>query len=114
MWSGAEISHEIPGRPPLQLESGDIVEVGERATCWPEFVYVTCAAGSGWVPARHLSTDSGPATVVDGYDATELAVDTGEQVEALERDELSGCWWCRSVAGSAGWVPQEVFPRQRL
>ncbi|MDJ0664688.1 MAG: SH3 domain-containing protein [Acidimicrobiia bacterium] len=102
-------SHEPPERSPLQVRPGDVVDVGERDTEWPEFVFVTAAVGSGWVPARHLSTDSGPAVVLAGYDTTELAVSDGDALTVVERDDESGWWWCRSTDGDEGWVPIEVL-----
>ena len=105
----AKQPHEGSELAPLLLTRGDVVMVGERARRWPEFVFVTAAGGSGWVPARHLTSDSGPAAVVVGYDTTELPVTDGEEVTLVERDDLSGWWWCRSVAGDEGWIPIDVL-----
>lgn len=97
--------HEVPHRPPLRLEVGDPVEVGERDTTWPEFVFVSAGHGEGWVPARHLSADHGPATVEESYDTTELPTTEGEVLEVIRRDDLSGWLWCRNPSGREGWVP---------
>jgi hypothetical protein len=83
--------------------------VGERDTEWPEFVFVTASHGTGWVPARHLSSDHGAAVVEAAYDTTELPVAAGEEVTVFERDDASGWWWCRNGDGSEGWVPTRVF-----
>lgn len=101
--------HEAPEMAPLQLERGDVVMVGERATRWPEFVFVTAAGGTGWVPARHLSAASGPAAVIAGYDTTELPVAKGEVVTLVSKDDLSGWWWCRSAGSAEGWVPLDIL-----
>ncbi len=53
------MAHEVPDRPALQLRAGEVVQVGDRATEWPEFVFVTAPGGTGWVPARHLPQPSG-------------------------------------------------------
>jgi SH3 domain len=98
-------AHEIPRRPPIQVVAGQQVQVGDRDSQWPEFVYVTTTDGSGWVPARHLSAPSGTAVVVTGYDTTELATRTGELLDVLDEDLRSGWLWCRSAAGEQGWVP---------
>ena len=101
--------HEVPERPPLHLAVGEPVMVGEPDEEWPEFVFVTGAAGSGWVPARHLSASSGAAVVENTYDTTELAVTAGQQVTVVDRDDRSGWWWCRNDAGDEGWVPMAVL-----
>lgn len=101
--------HPTPELAPLLLARGDVVMVGERATRWPEFVFVTAAGGTGWVPSRHLSAASGPAAVIVGYDTTELPVAEGEAVSVIDRDDLSGWWWCRSVGGAEGWVPLDIL-----
>jgi hypothetical protein len=68
----AKVAHRIPDRPPLQLAVGERVEVGDRDSEWPEFVFVTASHGTGWVQARHLSGTSGTAVVQTAYDTTEL------------------------------------------
>lgn len=98
-------AHTIPKRPALRLDVGDRVQVGERDTEWPEFVFVTAAHGSGWVPARHLSQPSGAARVEVPYDTTELPTAPGEALDVVMADDLSGWLWCRSSTGSEGWVP---------
>ncbi len=82
------------------------MRVGERDTEWPEFVFVTAAHGSGWVPARHLlSVSSGLAEVVMPYDTTELPTEAGQVLDVLAEDPQSGWIWCRDSNGRTGWVP---------
>lgn len=109
MIARARRAHEIPERPPIRLAPGEPVMVGERDNDWPAFVFVTAAAGQGWVPARHLSADTGAAVVEVGYDTTELAVADGQEVTVVARDDESGWWWCRTGGGAEGWVPVSVF-----
>jgi hypothetical protein len=99
------VAHQIPDWSPLQLAVGQRVEVGDRDTEWPEFVFVNAANGSGWVPARHLSVSSGPAVVLAAYDTTELPTQIGELLEVVAEDLTSGWFWCRSRKGREGWVP---------
>lgn len=101
----ARTAHEIPDRAPLRLAVGDEVQVGDRDTEWPEFVFVTAAHGTGWVPARHLSEAAGRALVTTAYDTTELTTRTREVVEVVTEDLISGWLWCRSGTGREGWVP---------
>jgi hypothetical protein len=84
----AKVAHRIPARQPLRPAIGDRVEVGQRDTEWPEFVFVTAEQGSGWVPARHLSTSSGTAVLTTSYDTTELHV--GDLLEVLAEDDACG------------------------
>jgi SH3 domain len=101
----AKVAHEIPDRPPLRLSVGQCVDVGDRDTEWPEFVFVTAPQGSGWVPARHLSASSRSAVVRTKYDTTELPTRVGEVLDVVAEDLASGWVWCRSRKGREGWVP---------
>jgi hypothetical protein len=102
-------SHVIPALPPLRLVVGDRVVVTQRDGDWPAFMFVQGASGSGWVPARHLSSQVGTAAVLVPYDTTELPVAAGEVLEVLERDDESGWHWCRNSNGSSGWVPARIL-----
>lgn len=102
-------AHRIPDRPPIQVSKGERVEVGERDTEWPEFVFVTARSGSGWVPAHHLSRLRGTATVTASYDTTEIPTTPGERLLILKRDQTSGWTWVRNTAGSEGWVPDRTL-----
>ncbi|SDS37950.1 SH3 domain-containing protein [Microlunatus soli] len=98
-------AHQIPTRLPIQLEVGDHVQVGERDSEWPEFVFVSATHGTGWVPARHLSAGSGSAVVTTPYDTAELPTHAGDVLEVLAEDAQSGWVWCRTANGREGWVP---------
>lgn len=101
----AAVAHRIPDRTPMQVRSGDVVEVGDHSTEWPAFVFVTAAHGSGWVPSGHLSATAGRAIVETPYDTTELATSVGEELEVIHRDDESGWLWCRNGHGTEGWIP---------
>ena len=101
----AKVAHQIPDRPPLQLVGGERVDVGDRDSEWPEFVFVAASRGTGWVPARHLSATSGTAVVQTAYDTTELPTHAGDAVEVVAEDLTSGWLWCRARDGREGWVP---------
>lgn len=105
----AVVAHEIPERRPLQLSVGDVVDVGERDTEWPAFVFVTTAHGTGWVPARHVSAAAGRKVAVQAYDTTELATSAGDSLLIVDEDLPSGWSWCRSVDGREGWVPMNTL-----
>lgn len=97
--------HEVPERRPIRLDTGDEVTVGRRDTRWPAFVFVTSPSGEGWVPARHLSAEAGTAVLLVPYDTTELKLAPDEEVTVIERDDVSGWWWCGRADGTEGWVP---------
>lgn len=100
--------HAIPERAPIEIYPGDTVKVGERDTTWPAFVFITSTQGEGWVPARHLETDSGETVVVTGYDTTELPTEAGQELVVVKRDDESGWLWCRRDDGDEGWVPSST------
>jgi len=101
----ARTAHDIPRRPPLRLTVGEAVQVGDRDTEWPEFVFVTASHGTGWVPARHLSQPSGTTIVQRAYDTTELPTQVGDVLDVVTEDLQSGWLWCGSDDGRLGWVP---------
>jgi len=108
----AMTSHQISERPPLRVEPGQRVHVGERDTKWPAFVFVTADDGAGWVPSRYLDAESGDAesgdaTAVVPYDTRELPTTAGEALTVLVRDDLSGWVWVQNAAGRQGWVPND-------
>jgi hypothetical protein len=105
----ARAVHAIPGRPPLRLVVGERVLVCERDSEWPEFVFVTAAHGTGWVPARHLSVSSGAGVVQTPYDTTELPTEIGDALKVVVQDLESGWLWCRSHNGREGWVPAKTL-----
>lgn len=105
----AASDHGIPERAPIRIEHGDRVEVGERDTTWPSFVFVTTGSGSGWVPERHLNDDRPTATVLSSYNTRELPTSAGQRLTLLEDDAASGWSWCMNAAGSTGWVPHNVL-----
>src|SRR5260370_20064117 len=109
----AMTSHQISERPPLRVEPGQRVHVGERDTKWPAFVFVTADDGAGWVPSRYLDAESGDAesgdaesgdaesgdaesgdaesgdaTAVVRYGTPELPTPAGEALSVLGRDDL--------------------------
>ena len=101
----ATAPHEIPDRPPIQVMPGQHVQVEQRDTEWPAFVFITTGNGAGWVPERHLDTSSDPAETITSYDTTELATTAGEELILIERDDPSGWARVRNAAGNEEWVP---------
>jgi SH3 domain len=102
-------AHEVPQRPPIRVAAGQHVEVGERDTTWPAFVFITTEDGSGWVPSRHIDTSSDPPVMLAPYDTTELPARAGDMLTVLVHDELSGWTWVRDSRGQEGWVPDSAI-----
>jgi SH3-like domain-containing protein len=102
-------AHEIPSRPAIRVAAGQRVEVGDRDTTWPAFVFVTADGGSGWVPARYVDVGSRPAVMLAAYDTAELSTTAGELLTVLAVDDLSGWTWVRNARGREGWVPSDTI-----
>lgn len=105
--------HEIPLRPALRIVPGGKAIVGDQATEWPAFVFITTDKGSGWVPQRCLTADRPTARVIHAYDTQELPVVVGTVLTLVEDDPDSGWSWCVAADGQAGWVPHRVFEFHR-
>jgi len=91
---------------PLVLTASEQVSLGEYDTTWPRFVWCTTRQGkSGWVPEAYLDRRGTTGILLREYDATELSVDSGEELAVL--DEEGGWFWCANRAGERGWVPME-------
>jgi hypothetical protein len=102
MRTRVHIAPAAPDRAPLILEVRDKVEIGERSSHWPAFVFLTATEGEGWVPSRYLSIDNGLGVTIMAYDTTELPVTSGDVLTVVECDDTSGWWWCRSDFGAHG------------
>lgn len=101
--------HGIPDRPPIRVEVGERVTVGDRDNEWPAFVFVTAQTGSGWIPEHHLDRQDASALVTEAYETTELPTEEGEELEVLQEDLASGWLWCRARSGREGWVPERTL-----
>lgn len=106
-------AHAVPGRPPIRVQVGQVVEVGARDTTWPAFVFVTAAQGVGWIPSRCLAVIQGIATVLADYDTTELSTEVGDVLDVAIVDEESGWLWCKDTTGAEGWIPVTLSTGER-
>lgn len=99
-------SYETIYKNPIKLKVGESVRIEKRETNpeWLGWVYCVDARGiAGWVCEKYLK-ESGPTAVVTrAYDATELTVNSGEQLKVYY--EESGWCWCRNKDGGKGWIP---------
>lgn len=101
-------AHRAPDRPPIQVSAGDPVNLGERDSDWPQFVWTTLAQGlGGWIPAVLFDRDSGDATALGDYDTRELATEIGEVLTL--HSEQAGWWWAENAKGDSGWIPARAI-----
>jgi len=101
-------AHRAPDRPPLRIEPGDSVTLGERDSEWPQFVWTSLATGlGGWMPSMLFDREEGEATAMRSYDTRELGADEGESL--VLHHELAGWWWAENTQGTSGWIPARVL-----
>jgi hypothetical protein len=107
----ATVAHLPPDRPALEVEEGTVVVTGALDDEWPAFRWCIDEDGvAGWVPDRHLRHEGpGRARCARAYSTRELAVDPGDVLELVTRDDESGWHWCRDAARRGGWVPARAL-----
>jgi SH3 domain len=107
-------AYRPPDRPVLEVEEGSVVATGELDDEWPAFRWCVDERGvGGWIPDRYLRHEEpGRARCLQRYSNHELAVDPGDVLELLLRDDESGWHWCRDAAGREGWVPVRVLAEE--
>jgi len=95
---------------PIVVSKGEVLTLGGRDTQWVGWIWCWNGAGKGgWVAERYLELAEATGTMLRDYDAHELNVNTGEELEIL--DEESGWLWCRNSAQHEGWIPAENVQR---
>ena len=92
---------------PVRFAAGDALSIGHRDRQWTSYVWCTDQSGhAGWVPDSYIEmTGEHDATALRDYDAAELTVGEGEELDAIE--EASGWMLCRTGLGVTGWVPAD-------
>ncbi len=89
---------------PIEFRSGETVQLGQRDSEWPEFIWATDPRGrSGWAPSSLLSTEHSSARALADYSARELDADAGQIVHLLR--EVGGWWWAKNSLDQCGWIP---------
>jgi uncharacterized protein YgiM (DUF1202 family) len=93
---------------PLKLKAGDEVKVEEKKSEWPGWLWCTDRNGNaGWIPGDYIERDGDTGTLRVDYDATELTVEAGDELEVIR--ERNGWAWCRKSDGEHGWLPLNVL-----
>jgi hypothetical protein len=94
---------------PLILKKGDFILGHDKENPWKDWLW--CRSDTeiyGWVPKSYLKESqdkTGYFKVLQDYNATELTVQTGEQLTISF--EENGWAWVRNESGDEGWVPLE-------
>jgi hypothetical protein len=93
----------------LRVHAGDVIGVGHRNQQYPEMRWCTPEQGdSGWMAESYFRyTSDTEALVTRDYDASQLTVVEGEELEVLD---IVGEWWlCRDAHDIRGWVPHRIL-----
>jgi SH3 domain len=93
----------------LSVRVGDVIGVGHRNQQYPELRWCTPERGhSGWMAESYFEyTSPTEAVVLRDYDASQLTVFEGEELDVL--DQVGEWWLCRNGHGIQGWVPQRIL-----
>ena len=93
----------------LSVREGEVIGVGHRNQQYPEMRWCTAENGSsGWMAESYFEyTGPTEAVVTRAYDASQLTVVEGEELDVLD---VVGEWWlCRNDRGIQGWVPHRIL-----
>ena len=91
------VEYESPFPDPLKIRNGDQVQLTEKESEWPGWIWCINKKGKeGWVPRSYLKIQDNQATLLKDYDATELTAKVGENFVIME--EESG-WFLVSGKG---------------
>ncbi|MCD4699213.1 MAG: hypothetical protein K8R91_01395 [Phycisphaerae bacterium] len=101
-------SHTTDQTKPLQLKTGEKIEIGERKPESKGWIWCIDSMGlEGWVPESYLAKNNEGVFARYDYSARELTVRIGE-ILVTGRQE-SGWAWCTNTSGQSGWVPDNCL-----
>ncbi len=79
---------------PIVMKVGDRLQVEDRPTDWDGWLWCLHPSGkSSWVPEVYLNREGDTAIALQDYNANELSVEEGEEMEIFH--EATGWYWCR-------------------
>jgi hypothetical protein len=97
--------HAAASTAPLKAKRGEFITCGQSDDEWPGWIWCTNADGkSGWVPEVFIQMRGERGWMVRDYDATELSVREGEELQVEE--EVSDWLLCVGEKGQRGWIPK--------
>jgi SH3-like domain-containing protein len=92
---------------PLMLRKGAIVTISEKDCEWDGWLWCSDSNDlQGWVRKSYVDIDGDSGRMLRDYNATELSVTVGENIEVLA--EESGWLQCQKSDGKTGWIPSSV------
>jgi hypothetical protein len=110
-----QTAYSVAYENPILIKAGDHVSIEKRETNpeWIGWVFCRTDRGvGGWVSERYLKITGSSAVALRDYEATELAVASGETVKSYF--EEFGWYWCKNQHGKKGWVPAQNLIRSAL
>ncbi|MCW5258387.1 hypothetical protein D5038_19135 [Verminephrobacter aporrectodeae subsp. tuberculatae] len=96
-------NYEVAYPNPIKLVEGEkvVIEKWETNPEWKGWVFCVSESGvKGWVPETYLRVSGNAAIVLKPYDATELAVTQGENVQPHYSE--FGWTWVENNKGQQG------------
>jgi uncharacterized protein YgiM (DUF1202 family) len=100
------VEYTSPYTYPLKIQKGERLQVGDKESEWPGWVWCTNIDGKDrWVPRNYMEIRGKSGIMIQDYDATELTVSIGEELK-IEKEE-SGWVWVSNKEEKKGWVPLE-------
>lgn len=107
------VEYISPFPEPLKIRKGDQVQLIEKESEWPGWIWCINKNGKeGWVPRSYLKLQDDHAILLQDYDATELSAKVGERF--VIKEEESGWFWVSDKEGRKGWIPiknVEIFDK---
>jgi phosphinothricin acetyltransferase len=104
-------SYSVAYPNPIKLRVGELVKIEKwepRDSAWAGWAYCESSQGvKGWVSQTYLMVNGSIAKVIKDYDATELAVQVGEEVDIIQ--EEFGWLRIQNAKRDQGWVPKTVL-----
>ena len=99
--------YRSPFPTPLVESKGAVLKLRQHADEQPGWIYAVSPNNrEGWVPRQWLRIEGGQATLLRDYDATELNLEVGDQLEVTL--VLDGWYMARRPNGETGWVPDRA------
>ena len=97
----------------LSFNRGDTVKVGNEYDGDSDWLgWVWCEGTNGvqaWMPINHLQISGKKGILKRDYNARELSVSTGEELEICEI--VGGFGMAENCVGAKGWVPMKVLEK---
>jgi hypothetical protein len=96
--------YSSPYTEPVLYKEGEPVEVLEKETEWPGWIWCVNSRGDKrWIPDVYLRVEGKKAWLLQDYNSRELAAQRDDVVTVFY--QVNDWGWCRDSAGLEGWLP---------